>query len=44
MNVDKIIKKLYDRIDIVGESKQMRNRFYISKANKLINKLKTHKI
>jgi len=40
MNVDKIIKKLYDRIDIVGESKMMHNRFYVSKANKLINKLK----
>jgi len=43
MNVDKIIKKLYNRIDILGESKMMHNRFYVSKANKLINKLKTHK-
>ena len=44
MNVDKIIKKLYDRIDIVGESKTMNNRFYVAKANRLIEKLKKHKI
>ena len=42
MNTSLIIKKLYDRIDIVGESKQMRNRFYVSRANRLIEKLKTH--
>lgn len=42
MNVEKIINSLYDRIDILSESKQMHNRFYVSKANKLIKKLIKH--
>jgi hypothetical protein len=44
MNTDIIIKSIYDRIDILQESKMMYNRYYVSKAIKLINKLKKHKI
>ena len=43
MNTNKIIQKLYERIDILEESKMMCNRYYVSKANRLIKKLKTHK-
>jgi len=42
MNTDKVISKLYDRIDILSESKQMSSRYYVSKANRLIEKLKLH--
>ena len=42
MNAHKVISKLYDRIDILSESKQMHNRLYVSRAIKLIQKLKTH--
>ena len=42
MNTAKIIDKLYNIIDILSESKQMHNRFYVSKANRLIEKLKLH--
>ena len=42
MNTYKVISKLYDRIDILSESKQMHNRFYVSKANRLIKKLIEH--
>ena len=44
MNTSKIIDKLYDRIEILSESKQMSNRYYVSKANRLIEKLKLHKV
>jgi len=44
MNTSKIIERLYDIVDILAESKQMHNRFYVSKANRLIEKLKVHKI
>ena len=44
MNTAKVINKLYDRIDILSESKQMHNRFYVSKANRLIEKLKLHHV
>ena len=39
---DKIIKKLYNKIDLLDGSKIMYNRFYVSKANRLIRKLKIH--
>mgnify|MGYP003657748354 FL=1 len=42
MNTAKVIKELYDKIDILSESKQMHNRFYVSRANRLIEKLKLH--
>ena len=42
MNTAKIIDKLYSRVDIMAESKQMSNRYYVSKANRLIEKLKLH--
>ena len=42
MNTAKVIKELYDKIDILSESKQMHNRFYVSRANRLIKKLKLH--
>jgi len=42
MNTAKIIDKLHDRIEILSESKQMHNRYYVSKANRLIEKLKLH--
>ena len=44
MNTSKIIEKLYDRVDILQESKMMNNRIYVSKANRLIEKLKKHKV
>ena len=42
MNTAKVIDKLYDKIDILSESKQMSSRYYVSKANRLIEKLKLH--
>ena len=44
MNTTKIIKELYKRIDILEDSKMMYNRFYVSKAKRLVEKLKKHKL
>lgn len=40
MNTSRTIDALFSRVEIMSESKQMCNRYYVSKANRLIEKLK----
>jgi hypothetical protein len=43
MDVNRIIDSLYDKIDPIEDSKLMCNRYYVSKAKRLIKKLQNHK-
>ena len=43
MNVDRIINDLYNKIQFLEDSKMMCNRFYVSRAYRLIDKLRNHK-